>query len=266
MRIVLYTHEHFATDDLFQYIFAHVANHVPDWRIAAVRPSPPSWRAKARRGWNKIKRLGPLNTLEILSAYPISRSILRRHRAEIDAGLRALPRPTVAIDPARVTFTRTLNGPDAVAAIGSLAPDLLLQAGAGMIRSQIFTLAPLGMLNIHHGIAPLIKGMNSIAWGLWERRPEWIGATVHRVDEGIDTGDVLAYAPVRPERPGEGVASLFVRATQGAVAQLLPVIDRLSRGEQWKVPPPPGEYAYRSTLSGWRLLALERRLRRQRNA
>ncbi|MBV8232444.1 MAG: hypothetical protein JO329_20880 [Planctomycetaceae bacterium] len=45
----------------------------------------------------------------------------------------------------------------------------------------------IGTLNLHHGIAPSIRGMNSIYWALWEGRPEWIGSTVHFIDKGIDT-------------------------------------------------------------------------------
>lgn len=264
MRIVLYTHEDFWSDELFRYIFAHVAANYPNTRIAAVRRVPLDWRSRLVRTVRKFRRLGPAGALEFASSLPIARRIHRRHSEEIDAGLRSLARPVVEDPSINIAWTRTVNGPDAVAAISELEPDLLIQAGAGIIRPGVFNLAPLGMLNIHHGIAPLIRGMHSIAWALLEDRPECLGATVHRVDAGIDTGDVLAYAPVSISS-GDGVASVFVRATEAAVRELLLVMRRLETGERWMVEPLLGARTYRSSISGWRLWALERRLRDEDN-
>jgi methionyl-tRNA formyltransferase len=174
--------------------------------------------------------------------------------------LRALPRPSVEPDAGAAVWVETVNGPDAVDAITKLAPDVLIQAGAGILRSRIFSIPRIGTLNVHHGIAPLIKGMASIDWALWKRRPEWLGATIHMIDEGIDMGAVLAYAPVSRERPGEGYAALYVRASERAVEKLIEVLERLERGEEWSVEPRPGPRVYRSSFSGWKHAALEIRL------
>jgi hypothetical protein len=71
---------------------------------------------------------------------------------------------------------------------------------------------------------------------------------------------VLAYAPIERRRPGEGFPRLYVRSVKGAVAGLVDVLERLGRGEEWSVEPPPGPHAYRAGFSGWRHLALEARL------
>src|SRR5437762_1370326 len=156
------------------------------------------------------------------------------------------------LDSQRVQCVHTVNGADAARTLRALQPDVIIQAGAGILRQHIFTLARLATLNLHHGIAPLIRGMCSIYWALWEDRPEWLGATVHRIDAGIDTGQALAYASVTPQTPGEGYPSLFVRATQGGVARLVEVLTRLEAGEQWCLTPPAPGSAYRSTISGWK--------------
>ena len=150
--------------------------------------------------------------------------------------------------------------------MSEIEPDVIIQSGAGILERQIFTLARVATLNLHHGIAPLIKGMSSILWGQYERRPEWIGSTVHMIDEGIDTGSALAYAKVEPERPGERFPSLYVRASESGVAVLVETLERLEAGETWSLPAPSGESFYRSTLSGWKQLALEIRLARERSA
>jgi hypothetical protein len=265
VTIVFFTRKGFDSNELFLYTYARVAGRFPDCTIVAVHP--PAQRrglaSRLKRYWKKVHQLGLRETLEIVSSYPLQIYYSRRHQRERDILLRRLPRPAVLVGAA--TVVATVNGADAVTAIRSLNPDILIQAGAGILRPQIFGLSRIASLNLHHGIAPLIRGMNSIYWGLWENRPEWIGSTVHEIDQGIDTGKVLAYAPVQQRQTDEGFPSLFVRATEQGVDRLLEVLSRLESGERWRTPPLPGPSAFRSTISGWKLAALALRLRYRRS-
>ena len=152
-----------------------------------------------------------------------------------------------------------MNGPDAVAALRKLHPDVVIQFNAGILQRQVFEVPRLGTLNLHPGIAPLIKGRDPIHWALWEREPAWLGATVHWIDEGIDTGPVLAYAHVEQRFAGERFPTVFARVYQLGVKRLVEVLSRLERGEIWTIDPPEGKRVYRSTISGWRLTLLELR-------
>ena len=219
---------------------------------------------RARRYIKKVRRLGLGQTFDIVSSYPLQAYLSRRQTRNTEALLRRLPRPLVTIRSASVKWVSTVNGPDAIDTVRDLRPDVLIQAGAGILQTPLLRLPRIACINLHHGIAPLIRGMNSIHWGLWENRPEWIGSTVHEMNEGIDTGNVLAYAPVRQQDSGEGFSSLFARATEQGVDNLLDVLSRLEAGERWTVPAVPGEGVYRSTMSGWKLAALAVRLNAER--
>lgn len=267
MRIVFFTRAGCQSDALFVYMHACVAQHFHDVHIVAVRPQlsgGQSLSAALSRYRNKVQRLGVLNSLEILSSYPLQLFFAAQDHTTVERLLHKLPRPAVALDQDRIMYVSTVNGPDALRTMRSLAPDLIIQAGAGILRPRLFKLARCGTLNLHHGIAPLIRGMDSIYWGLWEKRPDWIGATVHWIDEGIDTGTILAYAPVAPLLPGEDYPALFVRATSRGVDQLVKTITRLAAGEQWVVPTMGNTGVYRSTMSGWKHTALRLRLTLQR--
>ena len=265
MRIVFFTGEGYGENELFRYIFAHIASRWGIFHVVAIRGGVQrTFVSNLRRYWHKVKRVGLLYTLEILTSYPIAYIFRKSGQSKIDSLLRELPRPPIEPVKQKVIWVNSVNGPDAVGAIGQLQPDVILQCGAGILRSQIFNLARLGALNMHHGIAPLIKGMSSIKWALWERKPEWIGTTVHLIDEGIDTGNVLAYAPIEAQFLGERWLSLYVRATQKGVERLVEVLARLEAGEKWAVEPPQGDRVYRTTMSGWRQLAMETRLAWQR--
>lgn len=265
MRIAFFTRAGFEQNELFVYMYAHVAARFEDVRIVAVHDAPAGFwlrlRRQARRAWVKRKFLGLPGMIEAASSLPIKRHFTSGDARAVVLGLARLPRPPVKPDPASAVAVRSVNGHSAIRVLQAIEPDIIIQAGAGILRTPVLATAKLGVLNLHHGMAPAIRGMDSIYWGLWERRPDWIGATVHFVDEGIDTGAVLAHAPVAA-RAGEDFPVLFVKATEQGVAALAQVMERLECGERWQLKTVPVEGGvYRSSISGWRLLCL--RLRRR---
>ena len=64
-----------------------------------------------------------------------------------------------------------------------------------MSFNQIFKRAAistpkLGIINCHAGLLPFYRGRNVLNWVLINDEPQF-GITVHHVDEGIDTGDII---------------------------------------------------------------------------
>ena len=84
-----------------------------------------------------------------------------------------------------------LNHAHTGSTIGAFQADLIVRVSGGVLKRQTFGRARIAALNIHHGMAPRIRGMWSISWGIIEGRRDWIGATLHEIDDGIDTGRVL---------------------------------------------------------------------------
>ena len=76
--------------------------------------------------------------------------------------------------------------------IRALAPDLNISVSYDQIlRKEIRQSAPKGFINVHAGKLPLYRGRNPINWAIINNETE-IGLTVHFVDNGIDTGDIIA--------------------------------------------------------------------------
>ncbi len=269
MRIVFLTEEEFDSSEIFRHTFANVAAVFPDVHVVAVRSSQAEkkrwslpWLQEKVRRWVlwRARRFGVVHALEVTTSSPLRRLIAQRLWREVFEGVRALSRPPVKLEPEKAIYVGTVNGQETVEAISSLEPDVVIHSTGAILQRQIFEIARIGTLNLHPGIAPLIRGQNPICWALWEREPGWLGATVHYVDEGIDTGSVLAYAPVKPRCPGERFPSLRVRTTEVGTERLVEALCRLARGERWTIHPPQGEGVYRTVFSGWRLLLLEIRL------
>jgi len=93
-----------------------------------------------------------------------------------------------------------LDSPGAVTAVGAERPDLLIYAGGGILRKAILEIARIGTLNAHMGLLPRFRGMNVAEWSRWYGAPT--GCTVHLVDSGIDTGDIVCCQTVSTSAVG----------------------------------------------------------------
>lgn len=148
-----------------------------------------------------------------------------------------------------------LNHKEAHGAVAALQPDVLVRVSGGVLKRPTFGQARLAALNIHHGVAPRIRGMWSIPWGIVEGRPDWMGATVHEIDDGIDTGRVF-WRGSPQIAPGDTATALYFRVHLEAVDALVSVIRTYARGETppvWRTDDEPGSSVYRSAagLGAW---------------
>jgi folate-dependent phosphoribosylglycinamide formyltransferase PurN len=126
----------------------------------------------------------------------------------------------------------SLNSPQAVNLIRDKQIDLCLYAGAGIMRKDIIGAAPLGLLNAHMGILPGYRGMNVAEWAAWNGDP--VGCTVHLIDTGIDTGDILVIREV--DTSGAGNIAELRKLVDAAQIELLgEVVQYILR--EGKLPP-----------------------------
>jgi len=70
-----------------------------------------------------------------------------------------------------------------------LASDLLVLAGADLVPRAVLGIPRVGTINGHYGLLPDYRGMNVTEWSIYHDDP--VGVSVHIVDPGIDTGDIL---------------------------------------------------------------------------
>ncbi len=101
---------------------------------------------------------------------------------------------------------KSLKGPAAREALEEYRPDLILTAAFGQILpAKILNLPPLGCFNVHFSLLPAYRGPAPVAWAVMNGEKE-SGITIFLMDEGTDTGDVIAIRSVeigRDETAGE---------------------------------------------------------------
>ncbi len=78
-----------------------------------------------------------------------------------------------------------------VVLVKSLNPDLNISMSYDQImKSPILDSTPYGFINCHAGKLPFYRGRNVVNWAIINGEAE-IGLTIHYIDEGIDTGDII---------------------------------------------------------------------------
>jgi folate-dependent phosphoribosylglycinamide formyltransferase PurN len=83
---------------------------------------------------------------------------------------------------------------EALDAIKRVQPDLFVFAGGAILRAPLLAIPRLGTLNAHMGVLPFYRGMNVAEWACFHG--DIVGCSVHLIDPGIDTGDILCVRPV----------------------------------------------------------------------
>ncbi len=131
------------------------------------------------------------------------------------AGIEGLARAERAgvptfVEPVRAHPDRTAWNAAITATVVAHRPDLVVSAGFMKLLGAAF-LKEIGcpMINTHPALLPAFPGAHpvadTLAYGV-----KITGATVHLVDDGVDTGPVLAQAAVEV-RPGDTVGELHER-------------------------------------------------------
>jgi methionyl-tRNA formyltransferase len=101
--------------------------------------------------------------------------------------------PIFPVEPS--LFVGDINESSVIDLINQKKPDLVVVSGTNLLRNEIIsTIHRYGrVINLHTGISPYIKGgPNCTNWCLYLKDFGLIGNTVMWLDEGIDSGNIIA--------------------------------------------------------------------------
>lgn len=119
---------------------------------------------------------------------------------------------------------------EAAAVLRTLRPDVQIVAAFGQILPRaVLDIPPLGTLNVHASLLPRWRGAAPVAAAILAGDAV-TGVTIMRLDEGMDTGDILARAET-PSLPDDTTASLTARLADMGAQLLLNTLPRWARGE-----------------------------------
>ncbi|MBI2939047.1 MAG: methionyl-tRNA formyltransferase, partial [Chloroflexi bacterium] len=142
------------------------------------------------------------------------------------------------------------NAPEFVRAVSDLKPDLFVAVGyTSLLKAAILSAPRILAANFHASLLPAYRGKSPVFWAL-RNGERWAGLTVHVMDAGLDTGDILYQVRVRTRRD-DSVATLYDRV----IGRSVPVVGRLigdaeRRRLRRTAQPPVGASYYSSVQPG----------------
>jgi methionyl-tRNA formyltransferase len=118
-----------------------------------------------------------------------------------------------------------MRSPEAMARLRSWQPDVIVVAAFGKIlRAEVLSLPILGCLNLHASLLPRHRGAAPIPAAILAGDAE-TGITLMKMDEGLDTGPILAQKkiPIRAEDTAEILGRLLAELAAETLRAFFPV-------------------------------------------
>lgn len=135
-----------------------------------------------------------------------------------------------------------LNTDETVGFLESAGVNAVSVFGTNLIRPPLLDHWPGRMVNMHLGLSPYYRGTATNFYPLLNEEPQYVGATIHLLDDGIDSGPILGHA--RPTIvPDDMPHTIGCKAIIAGTEKMLAVLrdldrERLAAVPQWDVPNP----------------------------
>lgn len=124
---------------------------------------------------------------------------------------------------------KRVREPEFVQVLKDLNPEVIVVVAFGqLIPKEILELTPYGCINVHASLLPKYRGAAPIQWAVIDGEEE-SGVTIMRMDEGLDTGDMISKAVV-PLDAEETGGSLFDKLSQTGAKLLVETLPSLEDG------------------------------------
>ncbi len=138
-----------------------------------------------------------------------------------------------------------LADPQAVATLAAYQPDFIcVSCFSQRIPRAIIAIPRLGCLNVHPSLLPANRGPVPLFWTFREES-EQTGVTIHLMNDGMDTGDILAQR-VMPAPAGISYAQLESQCALEGGALLAHTVWELFLGRAIRVPQDESKSSYHS--------------------
>lgn len=116
---------------------------------------------------------------------------------------------------------------DTIDLVKRAEPDVIVvNSWYSWMPPELYDLPPHGTLNLHDSLLPKFTGFSPVLWALISGASEF-GLTVHRMDEQLDTGDILIQhsLPIGPTDTGTELVLRGMELIPGALREALTALE-----------------------------------------
>jgi methionyl-tRNA formyltransferase len=155
-----------------------------------------------------------------------------------------------AIDPSKIIKVGSVNDKQTADILKETQPELIVVNGTRIITKAILQCIPVKFINMHAGITPMYRGVHGGYWSLVEGKPQVSGVTVHLVDPGIDTGNILGQAIIDPQEKDNFITYPILQLAAG-LPLMVQAVKNIFEGKVNTLPYPKGKSRLWSHPTAW---------------
>ncbi|MUM19922.1 methionyl-tRNA formyltransferase [Mycobacterium sp. CBMA271] len=125
-----------------------------------------------------------------------------------------------------VHFTKRVDA-ETIDLVKGAEPDVIVvNSWYNRMPVELYDFPPHGTLNFHDSLLPKFTGFSPVLWSLISGESEF-GLTVHRMDSGLDTGDILVQhsLPIGPADTGTELVLRGMDLIPGVLAEALSALE-----------------------------------------
>jgi methionyl-tRNA formyltransferase len=158
----------------------------------------------------RIKRFGYFKVMnQLLFQLTVSkllRFLSKKRIAVLKKHYKLLDEP---ISVEKILNVSSVNDFECIEAIKELNADVIIVNGTRIISSKVLESTSALFINTHAGITPQYRGVHGAYWALVSNDKENCGVTVHKVDKGIDTGEIVKQSTIEISKPDNFITYPF---------------------------------------------------------
>ena len=192
-------------------------------RLEVIIEQPISRLALLKR---RRKRLGMIPVVGHLLFLMLAVPILRFKGHDRIRAIKDLYDLDDSIIPEPVLRVPSANSSAAAERLRELSPTVVVVNGTRILSPSLLRANDAPFINMHAGVTPAYRGVHGGYWALAEGRPDLVGTTIHLVDEGVDTGDIVEQVFFAPTEADNFVTYPYLHIAMGLPA-LVDTVQRI---------------------------------------
>lgn len=225
MKVVLLAGRSASTPIVFNYL-----NKEINFEAVLIEEKIPATQILKRR----VKKLGYATVLgQVLFQIIVVKILQKQSRDRIRDILAANGLQNTPIPAEKIINVTSVNADEVIEILKQISPDVVVVNGTRIISKEVLDAIPAPFMNMHVGITPGYRGVHGAYWALVNKDKCNAGVTVHYVDQGIDTGKVIAQDIIDVTEKDNFVTYPYLQTAKG-LNLMLKAIKSIEKGERPK--------------------------------